>query len=89
MDLCWVAAGRFDGFYEHKLEAWDSAAGYPIVEEAGGKSRISQPVANSPCTSTAYWPPTEKTDEMLKWIGKHALKPRVVKLQTENCGNKG
>lgn len=36
-DLCWVAAGRFDGFYEHKLEAWDSAGGYLIVEEAGGK----------------------------------------------------
>jgi myo-inositol-1(or 4)-monophosphatase len=37
IDLCWVAAGRFDGFYEHKLEAWDSAAGFLIVEEAGGK----------------------------------------------------
>lgn len=37
IDLCWVAAGRFDGFYEHKLNAWDSAAGYLIVEEAGGK----------------------------------------------------
>ncbi len=37
MDLCWVAAGRFDGFYEHKLNAWDSAAGYLIVEEAGGR----------------------------------------------------
>jgi myo-inositol-1(or 4)-monophosphatase len=37
IDLCWVACGRFDGFYEHKLEAWDSAAGYLIVEEAGGK----------------------------------------------------
>jgi len=36
IDLCWVAAGRFDGFYEHKLEPWDSAAGYLIVEEAGG-----------------------------------------------------
>lgn len=36
MDLCWVAAGRFDGFYEHKLQAWDSAAGFLIVEEAGG-----------------------------------------------------
>ena len=36
IDLCWVAAGRFDGFYEHKLEAWDSAAGSLIVEEAGG-----------------------------------------------------
>jgi myo-inositol-1(or 4)-monophosphatase len=37
MDLCWVAAGRFDGFYEHKLQAWDSAAGFLIVEEAGGR----------------------------------------------------
>jgi len=37
LDLCWTAAGRFDGFYEHKLQAWDSAAGYLIVEEAGGK----------------------------------------------------
>lgn len=37
IDLCWVACGRFDGFYEHKLHAWDSAAGFLIVEEAGGK----------------------------------------------------
>jgi len=37
LDLCWTAAGRFDGFYEHKLQAWDSAAGYLMVEEAGGK----------------------------------------------------
>lgn len=37
IDLCWVAAGRFDGFFEHKLQVWDSAAGFLIVEEAGGK----------------------------------------------------
>ena len=37
IDLCWVAAGRFDGFYEHELQAWDTAAGFLIVEEAGGK----------------------------------------------------
>lgn len=37
LDLCWLAAGRFDGFYEHKLNPWDSAAGFLIVEEAGGK----------------------------------------------------
>jgi myo-inositol-1(or 4)-monophosphatase len=36
IDLCWVATGRFDGFYEHKLQAWDSAAGFLIVKEAGG-----------------------------------------------------
>ena len=37
IDLCWVAAGRFDGYYEHTLQSWDSAAGFLIVEEAGGK----------------------------------------------------
>ena len=37
LDLCWVAAGRFDGFYEHTLHAWDSAAGFLMVAEAGGK----------------------------------------------------
>jgi myo-inositol-1(or 4)-monophosphatase len=37
IDLCWVAAGKFDGFYEHKLQAWDSAAGFLMVLEAGGK----------------------------------------------------
>src|SRR4051812_2866753 len=36
IDLAWVACGRFDGFYEHKLQAWDSAAGFLMVEEAGG-----------------------------------------------------
>jgi myo-inositol-1(or 4)-monophosphatase len=37
LDLCWTAAGRFDGFYEHKLQPWDSAAGFLMVQEAGGK----------------------------------------------------
>ncbi len=37
IDLCWVAAGRLDGFYEHKLQPWDSAAGFLTVEEAGGQ----------------------------------------------------
>ncbi|HZS43736.1 MAG TPA: inositol monophosphatase family protein [Blastocatellia bacterium] len=37
IDLCYVAAGRFDGFWEMKLNAWDMAAGALIVEEAGGQ----------------------------------------------------
>lgn len=37
MDLCWVACGRFDGFWEYNLQPWDIAAGYLIVEEAGGR----------------------------------------------------
>jgi myo-inositol-1(or 4)-monophosphatase len=36
LDLCYVACGRFDGFWELNLGAWDSAAGALIVEEAGG-----------------------------------------------------
>jgi len=37
MDLCYVAAGRFDGFWEVELHPWDCAAGYLIVREAGGE----------------------------------------------------
>jgi myo-inositol-1(or 4)-monophosphatase len=36
LDLCYVAAGRFDGFWEVKLNPWDMAAGAVIVREAGG-----------------------------------------------------
>ena len=37
VDLSYVAAGRFDGFYEHALHAWDVAAGVFILKQAGGK----------------------------------------------------
>lgn len=36
LDLCYVAAGRYDGFYEYGLAPWDVAAGGLIVREAGG-----------------------------------------------------
>jgi myo-inositol-1(or 4)-monophosphatase len=36
LDLAWVAAGRFDGFWEDDLDIWDSAAGILLVKEAGG-----------------------------------------------------
>jgi myo-inositol-1(or 4)-monophosphatase len=36
LDLCYVAAGRFDGFWEVKLNPWDMAGGSVIVREAGG-----------------------------------------------------
>jgi len=38
LDLCYVAAGRFDGFWEEHLHAWDMAAACLIVEEAGGRA---------------------------------------------------
>ena len=37
LDLCCVASGRFDGFWEFNLNPWDTAAGVLMVEEAGGK----------------------------------------------------
>ncbi len=37
LDLCNVASGRFDGFWEFNLNPWDTAAGVLLVEEAGGK----------------------------------------------------
>ena len=37
LDVCYVAAGRLDGFWEQGLNAWDIAAGVLMVEEAGGR----------------------------------------------------
>ncbi|MFS2316857.1 inositol monophosphatase family protein [Maricaulis sp. D1M11] len=36
LDLAWVAAGRYDGFWERSLQSWDIAAGIVLVREAGG-----------------------------------------------------
>jgi myo-inositol-1(or 4)-monophosphatase len=36
LDLAWTAAGRFDGFWERNLRAWDIAAGIVVLREAGG-----------------------------------------------------
>jgi myo-inositol-1(or 4)-monophosphatase len=68
IDLCWVAAGRFDAFYEHKLKPWDSSAGWLIVEEAGGKVTDFKGKGYSP-----YQPEIVATNgiihnEMLQWI---------------------
>jgi myo-inositol-1(or 4)-monophosphatase len=68
IDLCWVASGRFDGFYEHKLNAWDSSAGFLIVEEAGG--RVSDFSGNS---YSPYQPQIVATNglihnELLEWV---------------------
>ena len=36
LDLCYLACGRFDAYWEWKLSPWDTAAGVLIVREAGG-----------------------------------------------------
>jgi myo-inositol-1(or 4)-monophosphatase len=37
IDLCYIASGRYDGFWELNLSPWDTAAGALIVTEAGGR----------------------------------------------------
>lgn len=68
MDLCWVAAGRFDGFFEHKLNAWDSAAGFLIVEEAGGKVTDFSGKTYSPYQPHIVASNGKIHDELLDWI---------------------
>lgn len=40
IDLCYVACGRFDGFWELQLQPWDTAAAVLILEEAGGRATL-------------------------------------------------
>jgi myo-inositol-1(or 4)-monophosphatase len=48
LDLCWVAAGRFDAFWERRLNLWDIAAGCLLVREAGGILRDTDDDARDP-----------------------------------------
>ena len=50
IDLCYVAAGRLDGFWESDLKPWDIAGGALIVEEAGG---VITDMAGRPFSSRA------------------------------------
>lgn len=50
IDLAWLAAGRFDGFWEHNLKPWDVAAGMVLVREAGGF--VTSPDGKTPVFET-------------------------------------
>jgi len=67
LDLAWVAAGRFDGFWESDLKLWDSAAGCLLVREAGGFVTNYKGVSEAICA-----------DEVL--AGNDALHSRLHKL---------
>jgi myo-inositol-1(or 4)-monophosphatase len=51
LDLCYVAAGRFDGYWESRIQPWDVSAGALIVQEAGG--RVSDVDGHEPFRSRA------------------------------------
>lgn len=69
IDLCWVACGRFDVFYEHKLQAWDSAAGFLMVEEAGGTVTDLKGGPYSPYQPGIIASNGKIHEQMVKWIG--------------------
>ncbi|MBD5607368.1 MAG: inositol monophosphatase [Desulfovibrio sp.] len=50
LDLCYVACGRMDAYYEAILKPWDMAAGWLIVEEAGGKTTAMDGTPTRPWT---------------------------------------
>lgn len=68
IDLAWVACGRFDGFFEHKLHAWDSAAGFLLVEEAGGKVTQMDGSPYSPYKPGIIASNGVMHDELLAWV---------------------
>jgi myo-inositol-1(or 4)-monophosphatase len=67
LDLAYVAAGRFDGYWERELNLWDIAAGYLLVKEAGGfvsGVRADQnPLTSGAilCANEALFDPLQKT----------------------------
>ncbi len=68
LDLCWVASGRVDGFWEWKLKPWDTAAGALVVEEAGGRLSDFRGEAFDPFGQQALASNGRIHDEMIEVI---------------------
>lgn len=70
MDLCWVACGRFDGYFEQSLKPWDSAAGFLLVNEAGGKVTNFEGDDYSPYDKKIIATNGTIHDELFEWLHK-------------------
>jgi len=68
LDLCMVAAGRLDAFYEHGLQVWDRAAGALIAAEAGARVLLPAPDATGAGLVVAAAPGI--ADELLAALGR-------------------
>ncbi len=68
LDLCYVAAGRLDGFWEQRLHPWDTAAAALLVEEAGGRVTTFAGEPFAPRHGTAVASNGRIHDEMLATI---------------------
>ncbi len=66
LDLCYVAAGRFEGFWEENLKPWDTAAGALMVTEAGGQVTVFNNREFSPESRTVLASNGRIHDQMLK-----------------------
>lgn len=71
LDLCYVAAGRFDGFWELNLAPWDTAAGCVLLEEAGGRITDFRGAAFSPYTPELVASNGHIHDGMLKVLNQN------------------
>ena len=70
IDLCYVAAGRVDGFWEEGLEPWDTAAGCVIVSEAGGRLSTFEDTPYTPYSKNIVASNGFIHEQMLKTINK-------------------
>ena len=79
LDLAYVAAGRFDGFWEYELNPWDQAAGQLLVREAGGrvtKMDGSLADANSESILAAGSKTHSQILDVLASVSKHSVNSR-------------
>ena len=73
LDLCFVAVGRLDCYYESTLNVWDVAAGILIVEEAGGKLSDYQGGNNFGKGAEVVASNGHMHDEIIEAIKKHGI----------------
>lgn len=71
VDLAYTACGRFDGYYEYNLNAWDAAGGIVIVKQAGGQVLNFKGGPEVLNTRELLATNGKITDELLGVIGKH------------------
>lgn len=72
LDLCYVACGRYDGYFEYRLSPWDFAAGMLIVEEAGGSFRDSDGTAQGLHSAGVLASNTALTEPFFKTVALSA-----------------
>ena len=70
LDLCYVAAGRYEGFWERDLKIWDVAAGILIVRESGGLVHDLDNDKNNPVATGNVLATNEKIMQDLKKVLK-------------------